>query len=69
VATERKADLVVMGTHGRRGLSHVFFGSVAERIVRTSPAPVLTTGPSDLAGDSVAAFRHLLIPTDFGEPS
>lgn len=35
------ADLVVVGTHGRRGLSHVFLGSVAESIVRVSPAPVL----------------------------
>jgi len=32
----------VMGTHGRRGLSRVFLGSVAERIVRLSPIPVLT---------------------------
>lgn len=35
-------DLVVMGTHGRRGLAHLAIGSVAERIVRTSPVPVLT---------------------------
>jgi nucleotide-binding universal stress UspA family protein len=37
-----KADLVVMGTHGRRGLTHAFMGSVAERIVRECPVPVLT---------------------------
>lgn len=35
------ADLVVVGTHGRRGLSHLFMGSVAEGIVRISPVPVL----------------------------
>jgi nucleotide-binding universal stress UspA family protein len=35
-------DLIVMGTHGRAGLSHVFMGSVAERVVRTAPCPVLT---------------------------
>ncbi|WP_396612671.1 universal stress protein [Haloferax sp. S1W] len=35
-------DLVVMGTHGRTGLSHYLLGSVTERIVRTSPVPVLT---------------------------
>ena len=35
-------DLIVMGTHGRRGLSHVFLGSVAERVVRMAPCPVLT---------------------------
>ncbi len=36
------ADLIVMGTHGRRGLSRVFLGSVAEKIVRLSLIPVLT---------------------------
>lgn len=35
-------DLVVMGTHGRRGLNHLLLGSVAEKIVRLSPVPVLT---------------------------
>jgi nucleotide-binding universal stress UspA family protein len=35
-------DLVVMGTHGRTGLSHVLMGSVAERVVRLSPVPVMT---------------------------
>lgn len=36
------ADLIVLGTHGRTGISRMFLGSVAERIVRTSPIPVLT---------------------------
>jgi len=35
-------DLVVMGTHGRTGLSHLLLGSVAERVVRLAPCPVLT---------------------------
>ena len=35
-------DLIVMGTHGRTGLTHMFLGSVAERVVRTSTCPVLT---------------------------
>jgi nucleotide-binding universal stress UspA family protein len=35
-------DLVVMGTHGRQGLAHVFLGSVAEKVLRLSSAPVLT---------------------------
>ena len=41
-AEELTADLIVMGTHGRRGISRALLGSVAEMIVRTSPVPVLT---------------------------
>ncbi len=37
-----KIDLIVMGTHGRTGLSHVFLGSTAEKIVRLASCPVLT---------------------------
>jgi nucleotide-binding universal stress UspA family protein len=41
-AKEIGADLVVMGTHGRRGVSRALLGSVAETVVRTAPCPVLT---------------------------
>ncbi len=41
-ANEYGADLIVMGTHGRRGLARAFLGSVAEKVVRLSPIPVLT---------------------------
>jgi nucleotide-binding universal stress UspA family protein len=41
-ATDRHIDLIVIATHGRTGLSHVLLGSVAERIVREAPCPVLT---------------------------
>ena len=41
-AAREKVDLIVVGTHGRRGLAHMVMGSVAERIVRTAPCPVLT---------------------------
>ena len=41
-ARRARADLVVMGTHGRTGLSRVFMGSVAERVVREAPCAVLT---------------------------
>ena len=41
-ATQTKADLIVMGTHGRRGLEHALLGSVAEKVVRMSGVPVLT---------------------------
>ena len=42
VATHLKADLVVMGTHGRSGFSRVVLGSVAEYVVRHAPCPVVT---------------------------
>lgn len=41
-ALEHEIDLIVLATHGRSGLSHVLLGSVAERIVREAPCPVLT---------------------------
>ena len=41
-ARRTRADLIVMGTHGRTGVSRVFMGSVAERVVRESRCPVLT---------------------------
>ena len=42
VASEVLADLIVLGTHGRSGLSHALLGSVTEKVVRTSPVPVMT---------------------------
>ena len=44
-AATQQADLIVMGSHGRTGLSHVFIGSVAERVIRHAPCPVLVTKP------------------------
>ena len=69
-----KADLVVMGTHGRQGLSHAFLGSVAEKIVRVSPVPVLTVRETDdtAAGAAPRALRpihRILAPTDFSGAS
>ena len=40
-------DLIVMGTHGRPGLAHLLMGSVAEKVVRTAPCPVLTIRNSE----------------------
>ena len=42
VAEEEHADMIVMGTHGRSGLNRVLLGSVAERVIRLAPCPVLT---------------------------
>ena len=41
-AREMDADLIVMGTHGHTGLKHILIGSVAEKVVRKAPCPVLT---------------------------
>ncbi len=41
-------DLVIMGTHGRKGLEHTFFVSVAENVVKKSPVPVLVINPYKL---------------------
>jgi nucleotide-binding universal stress UspA family protein len=41
VAEEEKAELIVLGTHGRTGLSRILMGSVAEAVVRHAPCPVL----------------------------
>ncbi len=42
VAHARGFDLIVMGTHGRRGLDRVLLGSIAERVIRDAPCPVVT---------------------------
>jgi len=50
-ATEEHCDLIVIGTHGRGGLSRFFLGSVADRVVRMAPCPVMTVRlPADEAG-------------------
>ena len=45
LADEDGMDLIVMGTHGYKGLEKVMFGSVAEKVVRSAPCPVLTINP------------------------
>jgi universal stress protein A len=46
-AQENAINLIVMGTHGREGVAHLLMGSVAERVVRTAPCPVLTVRGSE----------------------
>jgi nucleotide-binding universal stress UspA family protein len=64
------ADLIVMPTHGRTGLKHVFLGSTAERIVQHSSCPVLVTRKS--SGESNPSrfrVRTILVPVDFSSCS
>jgi nucleotide-binding universal stress UspA family protein len=39
-------DLIIIGTHGRKGIERIFFGSVAEKVVKSSPVPVMVVSPS-----------------------
>jgi nucleotide-binding universal stress UspA family protein len=67
---DQKIDLVVLGTHGRRGLSKLALGSVAEEIFRSASCPVLTVGPHlppDGLGES--QLSTILYATDFSEGS
>ena len=42
---EHEIDLVIMGTHGRKGMDKIIFGSVAERVVKSAPVPVMVVNP------------------------
>ena len=75
-AQERKMDLIVMGTHGRRGFDRLVLGSVTDRVMRTAPCPVLAI--SKLPRDSSAPVEErrrvhrlsrILFCTDFSEAS
>jgi nucleotide-binding universal stress UspA family protein len=61
LAAERGSDLVVMGTRGRSGLPRAVLGSVADRVLRESPAPVLLLGPHERP---VGELRVVLVPLD-----
>ena len=54
VAKARRADVIVMGTHGRGAVAHALLGSVAERVVRSAPCPVLTVRDNSRTADEVA---------------
>jgi len=56
-------DLIVMGTHGRTGATRVLLGSVAERVIRAAPCPVLTIPPGDAVtpADEPSALHRCLV--------
>lgn len=71
IAENEEADLMVMGTHGRRGVQRAIYGSVAEEVLRTGPCPVLTTrvreeGPG---ATTTAPIERIAVPIDFSDLS
>lgn len=67
-AEEKEIDLIVMGTHGRRGIDRMIFGSVTEEVVRTAPCPAFTVrADADVAPGQ--AVRRILAPIDFSDAS
>ena len=70
-AIDRKADLIVMGTHGHTGLRHVLLGSVTEKIIRNASCPVLVVPPhaADAGSAAAAVFKRIVHATDFSKAS
>lgn len=65
-AREQDADLIVLGTHGRRGLRHLLLGSVTEEVVRMADRPVLTVREDRAAA---GPFERILVPLDYSRSS
>jgi nucleotide-binding universal stress UspA family protein len=64
------ADLIVIGTHGRRGFKRLVLGSVAETVLHEAPCPVLTVSPhTEAATSDVVTFKRILCPIDFSPSS
>ena len=66
-AADLGAELLVVGSHGRRGLGRVILGSIAERIVRNAAVPTLVARGAADAADG--GFDRVLVATDFSEPA
>jgi nucleotide-binding universal stress UspA family protein len=68
-AREHGTTLIVMSTHGRTGATRLLRGSVAERVLRHSPVPVLLANPAALGAHEEFRFRKILVPLDGSERS
>ena len=64
-AREMKADLVIMGTHGRRGWRRALLGSVTETLLHEIDRPVITVTPGILTVDATADIKHIVCPVNF----
>ena len=68
-ADDRAVDAIVIGTAGRGGLSRAIVGSVADKVVRTAPVPVVTIPPAAAERQGRATIDSVLLPTDGSEPA
>ena len=66
---QHQVDLIVAGTHGRKGWKRLVLGSTAEEIFRCAPCPVLTVGPKAIAHPHLPEVQHILCATDFSPES
>ena len=64
---DEKPDLIVMGTHGRRGVQRWFMGSTTEKLLRHSPVPLVTISATGEKTCASPRFRRILVTTDFSE--
>jgi hypothetical protein len=64
VAKESAYDLIVMGTHGRTGMSHLLLGSIAEAVVRRAPCPVLTIHAAEPPPRALSRADQAASPTE-----
>jgi nucleotide-binding universal stress UspA family protein len=67
IVEERKVDLIVMGTHGRRGVQKFLLGSETEKLIRTTPVPIVTISGKAGGKASPPRIRRILVTTDFSE--
>ena len=67
-ASDQDIDLIVMGTHGRRGMGHLLLGSATEEVVRMAKCPVFTIRESEKP-KSLEAINKILVPVDFSDYS
>ena len=68
-ARDKRTDLIIVGTHGRGGLGKIILGSVAEKLFRHSPVPVLTIGPHIRRPGDFGNALHILAPCDLAPKS
>lgn len=62
-----KPDMIVMGTHGRRGVERWFLGSTTEKLMRHSPVPLVTISATGERSFEAPRFRRILVTTDFSD--